>query len=77
LCGSQSRHLEWAIAKGQVRWGSDVGELAVDGLDSTSSYYAGAAAQQALASSKAIYNSQEPAQMLANLEAISIAAAFI
>jgi hypothetical protein len=51
-----------------------VGEVAVDGPHSTSY---GAAAQQALANSKAIYNRQEPAQMLANLEGISIGAAFI
>jgi len=66
---------EWTIASGLVRCGSDVGELVADGLDSTSPY--GAAAQQALANSKAIYNSQDPAQMLANLEGISIGAAFI
>ena len=66
---------EWTIASGLVRCGSDVGELVVDGLDSASPY--GAAAQQALANSKAIYNSQEPSQMLANLEGISIGAAFI
>ncbi|MGD1021961.1 MAG: AAA family ATPase [Candidatus Sulfotelmatobacter sp.] len=66
---------EWTIASGLVRCGSDVGELVVDGLDSASPY--GAAAQQTLANSKAIYNSQEPAQMLANLEGISIGAAFI
>jgi SpoVK/Ycf46/Vps4 family AAA+-type ATPase len=44
-------------------------------LESTSPHSAGA--QQSLANLKAIYNSQEPAQMLANLEAISIGAAFI
>ena len=65
---------EWTIASGLVRCGSDVGELAADGLDSPSSY---GAAQEALANSKAIYNSREPAQMLANLEGISIGAAFI
>ncbi|MGA8441730.1 MAG: hypothetical protein WB762_02055 [Candidatus Sulfotelmatobacter sp.] len=68
---------EWTIASGLVRCGSDVGELAVDDLDSTSSHSYGAAAQQALANSKAIYNSQAPAQMLANLEGISIGTAFI
>jgi hypothetical protein len=65
---------EWTIASGLVRCGSDVGELAADGLDSPSSY---GAAQEALANSKASYNSREPAQMLANLEGISIGAAFI
>jgi hypothetical protein len=65
---------EWTIASGLVRCGSDVGELVADGLDSPSPC---GAAQEALANSKAIYNSQEPAQMLANLEGISIGAAFI
>jgi ATP-dependent 26S proteasome regulatory subunit len=66
---------EWTIASGLVRCGSDVGELIPEGPDSASSY--GVAAQQALASAKAIYNSQEPAQMLSNLEGISVGAAFI
>src|ERR1700728_4239374 len=66
---------EWTIASGLVRCGSDVGELVPDGLESASPH--GAATQQSLANLKAIYNSQEPAQMLANLEAISIGAAFI
>ena len=48
---------EWSIASGLVRCGSEVGELVPNGLESTSPY--SAAAQQALASSKAIYNSQE------------------
>jgi SpoVK/Ycf46/Vps4 family AAA+-type ATPase len=66
---------EWTIASGLVRCGSDVGELAADGMDAPSPH--GAAAQQSLANSKAIYNSQDPAQMLANLEGISVGAAFI
>ncbi|MGD0987296.1 MAG: AAA family ATPase [Candidatus Sulfotelmatobacter sp.] len=66
---------EWTIASGLVRSGSDVGELITESVSSSSAY--GAAAQQALANSKAIYNSQEPAQMLANLQSISIGAAFI
>jgi SpoVK/Ycf46/Vps4 family AAA+-type ATPase len=66
---------EWTIASGLVRCGSDVGEVVPDTRESASGY--GAAVQQALANSKAIYNSQEPAQMLANLEGISIGAAFI
>ena len=65
----------WTIASGLIRCGSDVGEFVPDGPDSTFPH--SAAAQQALASSKAIYNSQEPAQMLANLEGISVGAAFI
>ena len=65
---------EWTIASGLVRCGSDVGELTTD-QDPNSLH--GASAQQALANSKAIYNSQDPAQMLANLQSISIGAAFI
>jgi AAA+ superfamily predicted ATPase len=66
---------EWTIASGLVRCGSDVGEVVADerGFASTSS----AGAHEALANSKAIYNSREPAQMLANLEGISIGGAFI
>src|SRR5580698_3801070 len=66
---------EWTIASRLVRCGSDVGELMTD--DHLPSPSLGAAAQDALANSKAIYHSQEPAQMLGNLEAISIGAAFI
>src|SRR6202162_2181166 len=66
---------EWTIASGLVRCGSDVGEVVADerGFASIS----GAGAHEALANSKAIYNSREPAQMLANLEGISIGGAFI
>ena len=66
---------EWTIASGLVRCGSDVGEVVAEerGFASTSS----AGAHEALANSKAIYNSREPAQMLANLEGISIGGAFI
>ena len=67
---------EWTIASGLVRCGSDVGEVVPEGRAVGTSAY-GAAAQEALVSSKAIYNSQEPAQMLANLEGISVGAAFI
>ncbi len=64
---------EWTIASGLVRSGSEVGVAETHGANSAY----GAAAAQALANSKAIYNSQDPAQMLANLEGISIGAAFI
>ena len=66
---------EWTIASGLVRCGSDVGEVVADerGFAPTSS----AGAHEALANSKAIYNSREPAQMLANLEGISIGGVFI
>ena len=66
---------EWTIASGLLRSGDDVGEVVSAARTSASVY--GAAAQQALVNSKAIYNSQDPAQMLANLEGISIGAAFI
>ena len=66
---------EWTIASGLFRSGDDVGEV-VSGVRTSASVY-GAAQQQALVNSKAIYNSQDPAQMLANLEGISIGAAFI
>jgi hypothetical protein len=67
---------EWTIASGLVRCGSDVGEVVPEGRAISTSAY-GAAAQEALVNSKAIYNSQEPAQMLGNLEGISVGAAFI
>jgi hypothetical protein len=67
---------EWTIASGLVRCGSDVGEVVPEGRAISTSAY-GAAAQEALVTSKAIYNSQEPAQMLSNLEGISVGAAFI
>jgi SpoVK/Ycf46/Vps4 family AAA+-type ATPase len=64
---------EWTIASGLVRCGSDVGTVV--GEDRAGSF--ADAGAEAFANSKAIYNSQEPAQMLANLGAISIGAAFI
>jgi SpoVK/Ycf46/Vps4 family AAA+-type ATPase len=66
---------EWTIASGLVRCGSEVGEIIPEGRATSASY--GAAAQEALINTKAIYNSQDPAQMLANLEGISLEAAFI
>lgn len=58
---------EWSIASGLVRSGSDVGSLVPESQ----------AVAQDPADSQAIYNSREPAQMLGNLEAISLEAAFI
>src|ERR1700688_5001545 len=55
---------EWTIASGLARAGSEVGELMSDGAEPA--FPNGGAAAQTLANSKAIYNSQEPAQMLAN-----------
>ncbi len=59
---------EWSIASGLVRSGSDVGSLVPDSHLST---------PQDPTDSQAIYNSREPAQMLGNLESISLEAAFI
>jgi ATP-dependent 26S proteasome regulatory subunit len=59
---------EWSIASGLVRSGSDVGTLVPD---------MHAPAAQDPTDTQAIYNSREPAQMLGNLEAISLEAAFI
>jgi len=67
---------EWTIASGLVRYGGDIGEVVPEPRTSIS-VHGGAAAQEALVNSKAIYNSQEPAQMLGNLEGISVGAAFI
>jgi SpoVK/Ycf46/Vps4 family AAA+-type ATPase len=64
---------EWTIASGLVRCGSDVGGVIAE---DRAGGFADTGAE-GFANSKAIYNSQEPAQMLANLEAISIGAAFI
>lgn len=64
---------EWTIASGLVRCGSDVGAVIAE---DRAAAFADTAAD-AFSNSKAIYHSQEPAQMLANLEAISIGAAFI
>ena len=68
---------EWTIASGLVRCGSDVGEVVADERGFASTATSSAGAHEALANSKAIYNSREPAQMLANLEGISIGGAFI
>ena len=67
---------EWTIASGLVRCGSDVGEI-IPEVRGSSSAYSATAVQEALINTKAIYNSQDPAQMLANLEGISLEAAFI
>jgi hypothetical protein len=64
---------EWTIAGGLTRCGGD--HEVVAERDSPSAY--GPAVQPVLAHAKAIYNSQDPAQMLGNLEGISIGAAFI
>src|SRR5215470_7307125 len=65
---------EWSVATGLLRCGSDVGSLITGG-----SYdFAPPGGQDSLEqNAKALYNSREPATMLANLEGIAIEAAFI
>lgn len=66
---------EWTIAGGLVRCGSDTADLGFENGSLPAGGYVAHAPDTENA--KAIYNSREPAQMLANLEAISIEAAFI
>jgi ATP-dependent 26S proteasome regulatory subunit len=66
---------EWTIASGLVRCGSSAGDGGID----TAPLPAGGHIVHApdADNAKALYNSREPAQMLANLEAISLEATFI
>ena len=65
---------EWSIATGLMRSGSSAGEVVVDGgRDFTANGRMESVEQNA----KALYNSREPAAMLANLEGITTEAAFI
>ncbi|HKD03977.1 MAG TPA: AAA family ATPase [Terriglobales bacterium] len=66
---------EWTIASGLVRSGNDVGEVIPDLARFAPQGHPPASADPGDA--QAIYNSREPAQMLGNLEAISMEAAFI
>ncbi len=66
---------EWTIASGLVRCGSN-GDAALDSGSLPAGGYA-AGHDSSGQDAKALYNSREPAQMLANLEAICIEAAFI
>ena len=69
-------NFEWTIASGLVRSGSDgATEMAITSGVLPPGGYAGHMPDAENA--KALYNSREPAQMLANLEAISIEAVFI
>jgi SpoVK/Ycf46/Vps4 family AAA+-type ATPase len=69
---------EWSIASGLMRSGSSVGEVVTGGYDFTPHSMAGLGGQDTIEqNAKALYNSREPAQMLGNLEGISIDAAFI
>ena len=68
---------EWSIASGLMRCGSSVGEIVTGheaGIGAAGGYVPTETIEQ---NAKALYNSREPAQMLSNLEGISIEAAFI
>jgi SpoVK/Ycf46/Vps4 family AAA+-type ATPase len=65
---------EWSVASGLMRCGSTVGEIVTGGSDHSLALHG----EDFIAdNAKALYNSREPAQMLANLEGITIEAAFI
>jgi hypothetical protein len=69
---------EWSIASGLMRCGSSVGEVVPGGFDFVDHNTAGHGGLDSIEqNAKALYNSREPAQMLANLEGISVEAAFI
>src|SRR5260221_3560166 len=68
---------EWSVASGLMRCGSTVGDV-IMGTDHTSHYAPPHADIDSMEqNAKALYNSREPAQMLANLEGITVEAAFI
>jgi AAA+ superfamily predicted ATPase len=74
---------EWSIASGLMRSGSSVGEVVTGGYDLSEHSLPGhpvsghAGMESIEQNAKALYNSREPAQMLGNLEGVSIDAAFI
>jgi AAA+ superfamily predicted ATPase len=79
---------EWSIASGLMRSGSSVGEVVTGGYDFSEHSLSGhslpghalpghAGMESIEQNAKALYNSREPAQMLGNLEGVSIDAAFI
>jgi len=68
---------EWTIATGLLRCGTPGDPAAEIGLIPPGGYASGASNDNTEQNAKALYNSREPAQMLANLEGISIEAAFI
>lgn len=69
---------EWSIATGLLRCGSSVGEVVTGGIYDLAAHSGQDHLGQDVAeNAKALYNSREPAAMLANLEGITIEAAFI
>jgi SpoVK/Ycf46/Vps4 family AAA+-type ATPase len=70
---------EWSIAGGLVRCGTNAPAIE-SGAFPAGGYHHGTgddAIQAATQDAKALYNSREPAQMLANLEGLTVEAAFI
>src|SRR5215470_17174538 len=68
---------EWTIASGLARSGTNLVESAIDrGVFAPGGYH-GSDVNDVAENAKALYDSREPAKMLANLEGISIEAAFI
>jgi SpoVK/Ycf46/Vps4 family AAA+-type ATPase len=65
---------EWSVATGLLRCGGNVGEVITGGNYDFAPHGGQDSLEQ---NAKALYNSREPAAMLANLESISIEAAFI
>jgi AAA+ superfamily predicted ATPase len=68
---------EWSVASGLMRCGSSVVEVVTGGFDAGELHPGGQAGTDIEQNAKALYNSREPAQMLSNLEGITIEAAFI
>jgi len=69
---------EWSVASGLMRCGSSVGEVIHEGTDFADGVQSPHAGLDSIEqNAKALYNSREPAQMLGNLEGISIEATFI
>ena len=71
---------EWSIAGGLVRCGTNT-PVIEQGAYPAGGFHAGASGEDgvlaATQDAKALYNSREPAQMLANLEGLTLEAAFI
>src|SRR5262252_9400047 len=68
---------EWTIASGLVRSGSGALDSLVDKGSFIPGGYRAGTVDDVAESAKALYDSREPAKMLANLEGITIEAAFI
>ena len=68
---------EWTIASGLARSGTSSNELQFEEELPPGGYTSTTHRVDSEQNSKAIYNSQDPAQMLGNLEAVSIEATFI